>query len=89
MGKVSHALTDHTAERTSRAMAIQVGLVAVSAATDGSRAAGQNAKLVAQVALELPNSRVAECEADTPGMRLATLARYDPEAAATLWQKYF
>ena len=68
-------------------MAIQLGLVAVSAATDGSRAAGQNAELLAQVALELPNSRVAEREADTLGMRLATLAGYDPEAAVTLWQK--
>ena len=85
--EISHALADHTAERMSRAMAIQLGLVAVSAATDGSRAAGQNAELLAQVALELPNSRVAEREADTLGMRLATLAGYDPEAAVTLWQK--
>jgi len=85
--EISHALADHTAERMSRAMAIQLGLVAVSAATDGSRSAGQNAEALAQVALELPNSRVAEREADKLGMRLATLAGYDPEAAVTLWQK--
>ena len=83
--EISHALADHTAERMSRAMAIQLGLVAVSAATDGSRAAGQNAGS-AQAALELPNSRAAEREAEL-GMRLATLAGYDPEAAVTLWQK--
>ena len=76
--EISHALADHTAERMSRAMAIQLGLVAVSAATDGSRAAGQNAELLAQVALELPNSRMAERKADTLGVRLATVAGYDP-----------
>jgi predicted Zn-dependent protease len=85
--EMSHALANHTAERMSRAMAIQLGLLGVNAATNGSNGAGQSAELLAQVALELPNSRVAEREADALGMRLATLAGYDPEAAVTLWQK--
>ena len=85
--EMSHALANHTAERMSRAMAIQLGLLGVNAATNGSNGAGQSAELLAQVALELPNSRVADREADALGMRLATLAGYDPEAAVTLWQK--
>lgn len=84
--EIAHALANHTAERMSRAIATSLGVVAVGAATE-SGAAAQSAALAATLALQLPNSRVAESEADAIGMRLATQAGFDPEAAVTLWQK--
>lgn len=85
--EISHALANHTAERMSRAMATTIGVVAVGVASDRPMAAMGGAALAAQLALELPNSRVAESEADEMGMRLAVQAGYEPDAAVTLWQK--
>ena len=88
--EISHALLAHTAERMSRALAMQLGIVGV-AATQESDTQGQlvvtGAALAAVVALELPNSRTAEAEADVVGIELAAKAGYDPRAAETLWKK--
>ena len=85
--EISHALANHTAERMSRAMATSIGVVAVGMAADNHGAALLGAAAAAKLALELPNSRTAESEADEIGMRLATLAGFEPDAAVTLWQK--
>lgn len=85
--EIAHALANHTAEQMSRAVAMQIGLSAISAASDGNNAATQGAQLAAVLALQLPNSRTAESEADTIGLELATLAGYDPQAAVSLWRK--
>ncbi len=85
--EISHALANHTAERMSRAMATTLGVIAVGAASDNTGVAMMGAAAAAKVALELPNSRTAESEADRIGIELATRAGYNPDAAATLWQK--
>ena len=85
--EISHALANHTAERMSRAMATSIGILAVGVASDRPAATMAGGALAAKLALELPNSRTAELEADEIGMELAVRAGYDPDAAVTLWQK--
>jgi predicted Zn-dependent protease len=85
--EISHALANHTAERMSRAMATTVGVVAVGVMSDKPVVAMGGAAMAAKLALELPNSRTAEAEADQMGMKLAVRAGYAPDAAVTLWQK--
>ena len=85
--EIAHALANHTAEKMSMAIASQVGVLAVGIASDKP---GQNMALAAAaatLAINLPNSRGAESEADRIGIELAAKAGYDPRAAATLWQK--
>jgi predicted Zn-dependent protease len=84
--EISHALAKHTAEKMSVALATTLGVIAVSAATD-NRSVATGASAAALVAVTLPNSRVAETEADEIGIELAARAGYNPHAAVTLWQK--
>ena len=87
--EIGHALADHTRERMSIAMttgvATQVAAVAVNSREQGL--ALQGAQLAALVAIQLPNSREGESEADQIGIELAARAGYDPRAAVTLWEK--
>ncbi len=88
--EISHAVANHSAERMSVAMASQMGMVAVAAAAGDSKyrgAALTGTALAAAVAIQLPNSRTSETEADEIGIELAARAGYDPRAAATLWKK--
>jgi len=86
--EISHALANHTAERMSVALATSAGLAVAGAVAgnDHSAALGATA-LAAQLAIQLPNSRAAESEADRIGIELAAKAGYDPNAAASLWTK--
>ncbi len=86
--EIAHALANHSAERMSVAMATSLGLAAVGAAVDKHRDTTlAAAALAAKLAIELPNSRTSEAEADRIGIELAARAGYDPHAAVTLWQK--
>lgn len=88
--EISHAIAHHTAEKMSVAMASQLGLASVAAASSGSEYGGATlagASLAAKLALQLPNSRTAETEADRIGIEIAARAGYNPYAAISLWQK--
>ena len=86
--EISHALANHTAERMSVAMATSLGVLAIGAIVDDNRGAAMaGAAVAAKLAIELPNSRTSEAEADRMGIELAAKAGYDPHAAVTLWQK--
>jgi predicted Zn-dependent protease len=86
--EISHALANHTAERMSVALATSAGVALAGAVADDNREGAQTAAAVAaQLAIQLPNSRSAETEADEIGIELAAKAGYNPNAALSLWQK--
>src|SRR5919204_4945514 len=85
--EIGHALANHTQERMSIAYSTGIGtqLAAIAlGARDQTAALMQTA---AVVAIQLPNSRESESEADQIGIELAARAGYDPKAAVTLWEK--
>jgi predicted Zn-dependent protease len=85
--EISHALLNHTAERMSVARATTIGVLAGAVLSDRPAMTAAGLGAAAQLAITLPNSRGSEAEADKVGMEIAARAGYDPNAAATLWQK--
>jgi Zn-dependent protease with chaperone function len=85
--EIGHALANHTQERMSVAYGTGI-TTSIAAIALGAR--DQTAALMQQaavVAIQLPNSRESESEADQIGIELAARAGYDPKAAVTLWEK--
>ena len=85
--EISHALANHTAERMSVAVATQAGVLLAGVLSEDSQRTMSTAALAAALAVQMPNSRAAESEADEIGIELAAKAGYNPNAAVSLWQK--
>ena len=88
--EIAHALADHTRERMSVAYSSQIGaqLAAIALASRESQGmAMAGAQMAALLAIQLPNSRASEAEADQIGIEIASRAGFDPAAAVTLWEK--
>ena len=88
--EIGHALLNHTQERMSVAMTSQVATQVAVIAISSRESAGlvlPAAQMAALLAIQLPNSRLNESEADQVGIELAARAGYDPGAAVTLWDK--
>jgi metalloendopeptidase OMA1, mitochondrial len=91
--EVAHAVARHGAERVSRSMAVNAGVVAVSAGAfhkDPEKFSASMALLGAgaTVGLILPFSRNNELEADTIGLRYAARAGYDPSEGPRFWSRF-
>jgi predicted Zn-dependent protease len=89
--EISHAVLSHQAEKMSRAQMQQVGVSAgvLAGSLFGVNLSGLTpvANSVADIGLQLPNSREAETEADLLGLRNSAQAGFNPEAAVSLWTK--
>jgi predicted Zn-dependent protease len=85
--EISHALANHTAERMSVALATNAGILLAGVLSEDSQKTMSRAALAAALAVQLPNSRSAESEADEIGIELAAKAGYNPNAAISLWEK--
>ena len=85
--EIAHAIANHTAERMSVALVTAAGMIAAGEVFDIDDRGLTAASVAAQLAITLPNSRVAESEADRIGIELAARAGYEPQAAVSLWDK--
>jgi len=85
--EIAHALSDHGRERASTAIASTVSIRALVFSQHLNTVASQLLKDAARVGVNLPNSRLAEAEADRIGMLIAAKAGFDPGAVITLWKK--
>ena len=85
--EIAHALSAHTAEKMSVAMASDLAVSAVAVTQDRPGIALTGAALAAALAVKLPNSRNMEREADRIGIELAAKAGYNAYAAVSLWKK--
>jgi predicted Zn-dependent protease len=85
--EMAHDLREHARERTSQAIATQLGLGALDQLTRAQTSTLDIAGSLLNVGILLPYSRVHEVEADRIGIELAAMAGYNPSAAVDIWHR--
>ncbi|HQW43817.1 MAG TPA: M48 family metallopeptidase [Chitinophagaceae bacterium] len=90
--EIAHAIARHGNERMSEALLIGVGGLALQEALKEKKETTQLLFLGlyvvgSKLALELPNSRMQESEADKLGLIFMSMAGYNPEEAVPFWQR--
>lgn len=90
--EISHAIARHGNERMSEALLIGLGGLALQEALKEKKESTQLIFLGlyvvgSKLALELPNSRMQENEADKLGLIFMSMAGYDPAEAVPFWQR--
>lgn len=85
--EIAHALREHSREAMSQVVAQQMGIAVIGAALNMGSLTQDLLDKAATVAIQLPNSREKETEADRIGLELTARAGYDPRAAVSLWKK--
>jgi predicted Zn-dependent protease len=90
--EIAHAVANHSSERMSQQLLVQMGGAALSTAMAQSPQQTQSLFLNlfgvgSQVGLMLPYSRIHESEADRLGLIFMAMAGYDPRGALAFWQR--
>lgn len=85
--EIAHAVVGHSREKVSVAMGTGLAVATISAIAGIGEGQQQLLAGATLVAVELPNSRKMETEADRVGMEIAARGGYNPNAAVSLWNK--
>jgi len=90
--EIAHAVANHSSERMSQQLLVQMGGAALSTAMAQSPQQTQSLfyelfGVGSQVGLMLPYSRIHESEADRLGLIFMAMAGYDPRGALVFWQR--
>lgn len=90
--EIAHAIARHGNERMSEGLLIGLGGLALQEALKEKKESTQLIFLGlyvvgSKLALELPNSRMQESEADKLGLIFMSMAGYDPEESVPFWQR--
>jgi predicted Zn-dependent protease len=85
--EIAHALREHSREAMSQVMAQQMGIAVLGAALNMGSDTQDLLDTAATLAVQLPNSREKEAEADRIGLELTARAGYDPHGAISVWKK--